>query len=247
VRAEYRLDVEAPEGLAASADCLERTLVAQPQNSDAASILARLLVDPRTTDKDTDPKVRALDLATRAAAIAPLSDRAQVALMMTQFYNGRPEAAIQSGNRALALNPNNPDSSADLALVLYFSGFHDAGLALAQDAARSAGSAPRNAQLVLALDAYGKEDWSSASMYAEQITGNDILVGGLRTASLAQLGSGEAGQALAEVRTRFPDFTRIFPREMAARRVPAELSSAIEDGLRRATIPYRPDALASAH
>ncbi|MGO4610618.1 tetratricopeptide repeat protein, partial [Variovorax sp. 2RAF20] len=85
---------------------------------------------------DNSKLARALELANRAVSLSPLSDRAHLALMLSQFYSGRIDAAIAAGNRALALNPNSPDVAAKLGLALFALGYFDAGVSLARDAGR---------------------------------------------------------------------------------------------------------------
>ncbi len=170
------------------------------------------------------------ELAGRAdLPLAPLSDRAHIALMLSQFYSGRIDAAIAAGNRALALNPGSPDAAAKLGLVLFSSGYFDAGVSLARDAGRSVDVVPSDAVLVLALDAYRRKDWSEASLLSEQVSHSTFLIGVLRVAALGQLGSDEAVPRLAELRQLAPDFETTFREENGA----ATLSAGTFRGHRR--------------
>ncbi|WP_132518884.1 tetratricopeptide repeat protein [Rhizobium sp. BK376] len=246
LRAEFSLDVGGTGSVARSEGCLERTLADNPNDADAAATLSRMLGTPKVGDLDPADRVRAMDLANRAVAIAPMSDRAQIALMMARFYNGRTEAAIQAGNRALALNPNNPDVPAKLGMVLYLSGFKDAGVAMAQDAGRYVESVPRDAAVVLALEAYQKKNWSQASLLSEQVNCSNLLVQALRAASLGQLGSDQAKERLADFRSRNPQFEVTFAKDMAAQRLPQEIYASLEDGMKKAGASFAPSAVASA-
>jgi hypothetical protein len=163
-----------------------------------------------------------------------MSDRAYVALMMTQFADGRIDAALQAGNRAISLNPSNPDAVAKLAFVLFSAGYFDAGVAMAQDAGRAVDIVPRDAMLVLALDAYRRGEWSEASLLAEQVNCADFVVRALRAAALGQLGSDQAKGRLADVRGRDPDFERTLRRQLEAKRLQPLLSAEIEAGLAKA-------------
>ncbi|AXA37860.1 hypothetical protein [Rhizobium leguminosarum] len=234
LRAEYQLDEGSIDDVAAMLGCLEQTVAAQPGNSDAAATLSRALLASLGGVKPADVLQRSLTLANRAVSLAPTSDRANIALMQAQFYNGRTEAAISAGNRALALNPNNPDVSARLAAVLFASGFWDAGTALADDAAKSVDAIPRDASLVLALDAYRRGDWSEASLLAEQINCGDFLVRALRAAALGQLGSSQAIERLDQLRQLEPGFETAFVADMTARRFEPKLTASIEQGLVKA-------------
>jgi tetratricopeptide (TPR) repeat protein len=166
--------------------------------------------------------------------------------MLSKLYSGRVDAAIAAGNRALALNPNNPDASAKLGLVLFSSGYFDAGVSLARDAGRSVDVVPSDAVLVLALDAYRRKDWSEASLLSEQVSDSTFLIGVLRVAALGQLGSDEAVQRLAELRQLAPDFETTFRERMAPRRYQQVLSAAIEEGLTKAGARFKTEGLATA-
>lgn len=234
LRAEYQLDDGSSDNMAAVRSCLERTLAADPSNSDAEALLARVLIAPEAAAGDAVVRAHALDLANRAVSIAPMSDRAYVALMMTLFADGRLDAALQAGNRAISLNPSNPDAVAKLASVLFSAGYFDAGVSMAQDAGRAVDIVPRDAMLVLALDAYRRGDWSEASLLAEQVNCTDFVVRALRAAALGQLGSDQAKERLADVRGRDPDFERTLRRKLEARRFQPLLSAEIEAGLTKA-------------
>ena len=167
LRAEYQLDVGEPAGFAGVRRCLEETVALAPSDADAIALLSRATVaasGPRPSPAELS---HALQLARRAAAVAPLSDRAQVALMLAQFQSGQTRAAIDAGNRALALNPDSPEAAGKLALVLFLSGYFEAGAALAGDASGFTETAPRDASLVLALDAYRRRDWIEAALLSE--------------------------------------------------------------------------------
>lgn len=190
IRAEYALDVRGDLG--AATECLQQTLRLRPDDSDASATLARVLVTPQ--GRVTTPEIadRALGLAQKAAGTAPMSDRAQLALMAAQAAKSRPEAAIEAGTRAIALNPNNPDAAAALGGVLYFAGYRQAGVSMALDASKETPVVPRCAMVVLALDAFRKARYSEALLWAEQINGSSPLTNVIRSASLGELGSDQA-------------------------------------------------------
>jgi tetratricopeptide (TPR) repeat protein len=246
LRAEYELDEGGAAALADAASCLERTIAADPNDADAAATLSRILLAQHAETSTTTALGRSLELANRAVALAPISDRAHIALMTALFYSGRTEAAISAGNRALSLNPNNPDVSAKLAMVLFNSGYWDAGVSLAEDAARDVDAVPREATLVLALDAYRRGDWSGASLLAEQLNHRDFDADMLKVAALAQLGSNQVAVRLGEVQQREPDFESTFDRRMAWRRYSPQLTASIQAGLAKAGAQFNTESLASA-
>jgi tetratricopeptide (TPR) repeat protein len=230
LRAEYNLDDGSPEDLLKASDCLEKTIAAEPANADAVALLSRVLTTEVHGDRDVLLS-RSLDLANRAVSLSPFSDRAQIALMVAQFLSGRAELAIASGNRALEINPNNPEAAAKLGMVLFASGYWDAAVSLAQDASHAVDAVPRDARLVLALDAYRRGDFSDASLLAEQINRSDLVVAALRAASLGQLHSLQAAERLADLRKINPDFEQTFASAMASRNYQPTITASLEDGL----------------
>lgn len=245
LKAEYELDSGAT-GVAKAADCLERTLSADPHDSDAAAALSSLLARGRAGAVNAESMELALNLANRAVTQAPLSDRANTALMLAQFYSGRTDAAISAGNRALALNPNSPEVMAKLGMVLFSSGYFTAGASLAEDAGRSVDAVPLDAAVVLALDAYRRGDWSEASLLAEQINDSDFVTWALRAAALGQLGSSQAAGRLTDFRKAEPGFETDFYDRMQSRRYGPELAASIEQGLTKAGAHLKAGGLATA-
>jgi tetratricopeptide (TPR) repeat protein len=235
LKAEYELDEGGRTGIRASAKCLEQTVASLPNNSDALAVLSRVLVAAEGADPATTPFDRALSLANHAVSLDPSSDRAHVALMMAQFYRGSTDAAIAAGNRALSLNPNNPEVLSKLAGVLYSSGYQSAAVSLAEDATRNVDSVPRDARIVLALDAYGRGDYSNASLIAEQVNCSDFVVRAIRAAALGQLLSPDAPARLAYLKTMLPDYQTSLRTWMERRRYPTSVIASIERGLTKAS------------
>lgn len=236
LKAEYELDAGGQVGIRRAADCLERTVALQPSNSDALATLSRVIVAAQGGVTDDALGDRALTLANRAVSLDPASDRANVALMMVQFYSGRTEAALAVGNRALTLNPNNPEVLAKLALVLYNSGYTQAAVSMAEDARKDVEAVPRDANLVLSLDAYRRGDFSEASLISEQINCSDFVVRVLRAASLGEMSSQDAIGRLAYLKALLPDYKATMRGWMEKRRFKSETISSLERGLARAAL-----------
>jgi tetratricopeptide (TPR) repeat protein len=234
LRAEYELDEGGRLGIRSALPCLERTVALQPANSDALAVLARVIVAAEGGNPATTPFDRALTMANRAASLDPTSDRAQVAIMMAQFYAGRTEAAIAAGNQALALNPNNPDVLSKLAGVLYSAGFRDAAVSLAEDAGKDVDAFPRDARIVLALDAFQRGDYSNASLVSEQINCGDVVVRAIRAAALGEMASPGAKASLDYLKRMLPDYRTALPERMRWRRYPDPMIASLEQGLAKA-------------
>lgn len=239
LRAEYALEVGGPDQIAASRRCLEATLSRNPRISDATAVLSRILLSDSTATADV---VAGVELARKATAEAPLSERAQTALMVAQYATGKKVAAIETGNRAISLNPNSPDATAAFALVLYRSGFGAAGVSMAREATGMSDAAPRDALMVLAFDAYARKQYSDASLLAEQINGRDFSVQVLRTAALGELQSPEAAERLEELRALDPLFERSAEERLAV----LPLSDELKAGLAKAGARFTSNQLASS-
>lgn len=224
-RAEMMLSAGAEQGRDGVIRCLERTLAIAAGNADVLATLAKVYAQaPETAGKS-------LDLARTAVTSAPLSDRAHSALMAARFANGRVDAAIDAGNRALALNPNDSGTTATLGLILFSAGYWKAASNLAQEALAMEDAPPRNASLVLALDAYRTEKWSESSLYAEQALGSDMLTRSVRAAALAKLGSDSAKQRLQDARQGRADYEVAFRKAASFARLRPEMVNALERGL----------------
>lgn len=228
-RAEFMLDgSDSGGGVDGLRGCLERTLEADPEDPDTSAMLARLYA------RDTATIPQALEMAKFAVSTAPLSDRAQGALMAARFANGRLDAAIDAGNRAMALNPNNSANAASLSLVLFAAGYFKAANDLAREAVAMEETPPRDASLVLALEAYRNARWSEASLAAEQAVGNDMLTRAIRVAALGELGAESAAQRLGEAATDRSAFVAAFRQAAKMAQLRPELVTSLETGLGKA-------------
>lgn len=228
-RAEFMLDgSESGGGVEGLRGCLERTLAGDLEDPDTSAMLARLYA------RDTATIPQALEMAKSAVSTAPLSDRAQGALMAARFASGRLDAAIDAGNRAMALNPNNSANAASLSLVLFAAGYFKAANDLAREAVAMEETPPRDASLVLALDAYRNARWSEASLAAEQAVGNDILTRAIRVAALGELGAESAAQRLGEAATDRAAFITAFRQAAKMAQLRPELVTSLETGLGKA-------------
>ncbi|WP_244480353.1 tetratricopeptide repeat protein [Rhizobium sp. Root1220] len=235
LRAENALGEGGTEGPAASMACLTRSLSEDPADSDVQALLARVIVAVPTEGREKQQGLaRARSLAAAAASASPLSSRAQSAMMAVEFAEGRVEAAVRSGNRALKINPNDAAAAAALGAVLFSNGDFDAALALARNASSLGGAVPRDAIVVLALDAYRKQDWAQASLLAEQMDCKDAVVGALRAAALGQLGSDLAPGRLADVSRHDALSGKSIRQRLEARGLQPTIVTELEAGLAKA-------------
>jgi tetratricopeptide (TPR) repeat protein len=224
-------------------NCLKATIASQPTNAavlGAQSQMALLGGDQPSTEN-------ALVLAGKAVSADPLSDRARLAMARSQFAGGSVDAAIASANRAMELNPNNPDVAGTLAMLLFAGGYWQAANDMAADAGRIPELAPPDALLVKALSAYHRGGWSNAVRIVAQDQPADATAAMVEAAALGQLGAADAKQKLAELRTLVPDFETSFRARMESQRHRPEVTAPIKDGLGRTGANFKPKPTATAN
>jgi adenylate cyclase len=112
--------------------CLERATESDPEYADAWALLGMNYLDqvwlrmvPRAQDKDLLD--RALWAAQRAGAIAPHGALAQRSLLLMHSSRGEVEQARATGDRAVALSPNNAEILAEFGMRLAFLGEWERG------------------------------------------------------------------------------------------------------------------------
>ncbi|WP_165504427.1 tetratricopeptide repeat protein [Rhizobium laguerreae] len=230
LRAEAARDDLDPAELAAATRCLKRTISARPEDASALAALSSILL----VENDRASLAASSDLADQAVAADPLSERAHLAMARALFAAGKLDAAITSANRALALNPNNPDVYGTLATLLFSGGYWKAAADMADDAGRFPDLVPREALLVKALVAYREREWSDALLIAEQVPRADVMGNVLRIASLAQIEAQGAEQLLEELQAQVPGIASSFRSMIISARYRPEVAASIEDGLRKA-------------
>jgi len=121
-------------------------------------------------------------------SLSPLSDRAEIALMMAQFHSGRMDAAISAGNRALSLNLEQSRCQWQVCNGAVFRRLLGGGRFDGRGRWKIRGRGSARRRTCAALDAYRRGDWPKASLHvAEQVNcsgfvGSDPQSGGTRPA-----------------------------------------------------------------
>jgi hypothetical protein len=142
-----------------------------------------------------------------------------------------------------AINKNSLAFAAALFFVIFPALFLLGGNDLAREAVAMEETPPRDASLVLALEAYRNARWSAASLAAEQAVGNDILTRAIRVASLGELGADSAAQRLGEAATDRAAFVAAFRQAAKMAQLRADLVTSLETGLGKAGASF--EAVAS--
>jgi TolB-like protein len=134
VAAYHRDNVSAVEH-AKVRDGLERAVKSDPGYADAWALLCTVYSDEYRFNYNPRPNPldRALDAARRAVASDPANQRAHQALASVYFYRHELDAFFPEAERAIALNPNNAFTLAEMGQNLQFAG-DDQGVALVRKA-----------------------------------------------------------------------------------------------------------------
>jgi tetratricopeptide (TPR) repeat protein len=222
---EYWRNYDAPQYRRAR-DCLERMVEANPGFALGHAALAAILIAEyrgADTRAGSAPVLqRALAEARRAVELKPASARAHQALGDVQFARGDYPLAREAAERAVTLNPYDPNILASYGGMLLSLGEEERGARMIRQAASTLTVRPVWHDVLLFLAAYLAGDTAGAGRYAALIASDTYLPGLLAHAlAAAQRGDAEAArQALDRLATLRPGW-RKDPRAELARYFPA--------------------------
>jgi TolB-like protein len=232
------------ESHAAIRTCLERAVALYPDFATAWAMLSVLYLDedrfgfnPRTGSGTAIE--RSLDAARRAARLDPENVRALQALMMALFFAQQPDEALEIGEKAVALNPNDTELLGEFGTRLGQAGAWQRGAELLEQAlARNPGHSGYYSG-TLAVYAYMQRDYERAESLIRQAALEKFpLYHFVAAVIYAQLG--KAPEA-AEARDRFlkmrPSIFEHWDEEMAKRNYRPEDAAHFAEGARKAGFP----------
>ncbi|WP_244656236.1 MULTISPECIES: tetratricopeptide repeat protein [unclassified Rhizobium] len=235
LRGERAVELRDLPGIIAARGCLEATIEADPSDADAMGTLARVRMWTGRMTGDKSYFGPALDLANRAASVSPTSVRAALAQLATQYQAGQIDMSIAAARRGLALNPENADLLAKLAMATFLNGQWDEGLKLAQQAADVAGQPLKDASFVMVLDAYRRGQYAQAVFLARQVPAADTVTAAIRIAAVARTGDRAAtDKEIASARLQHPNLDRMVASIFEGTRCDPELEAALREGFRQA-------------
>jgi adenylate cyclase len=219
--------------------CLEETIAFAPHYSDAWALLALTYLQEerpwrKTGASGPDLPRGALEAAERAAQLSPQSGLAHLALLASHFRLGNFTAAREDENRALKLNPNDPEILHAAGLRAYIRGRREEGLAYIEKARALISRNRPGAQFILALDAYRSGDYARAGKLLHAISGSDNpLIGLLCAASHAMEGSDEeARESIQGLLRTHVNYGGRLKSDLAALHFDTELQTLIIDAAR---------------
>ncbi len=184
-------------------ELLERALELDPDNADAAALLANIyLAEFRHEEnpKGPDPIERADAMARRALSLDPQHAYARCWLAMVHFFRKEIEAFHSEAERALALNPNDPDVLSLVGLYLICLGDFEQGIAHARRAQDLNPLHPDWYHFSFARYHYHHREYEKAAARVRRVAMPDFFWPHLLLAmALGQLEHPEAPRALARV------------------------------------------------
>jgi len=209
-------------------DCLERAIEADPTFAIGFAALAPLVLEEyidgvNIRPQDAPPLQRALQYARRAVELKPASARAHQALLDVLFARGDYNVALEAGEKAMMLNPYDPDIMADYGARVLSLGERDRGARLLEAAATSIVARPAWHETFLFLSAYLAGDASTAARHAAMIASENYPLG-LVALVLAAAGGNDRDQSrrLIDRLTTLQPGWRGDPRQELRKLIPAE-------------------------
>ena len=226
-----------PAEHAAARSALERAVQQTPGNAEMWAMLSMLYGEEHRFGFNAapDPLGRALQAARRAAAAAPSSHYAHLAMAQALFFRQEFDAFRNAAERAIMLNPMDGSSIEYLAHLLAFAGDWKRGCELAEKARHLNPHHPAWYWALPFLDAYRQADYVTALplMLKADMPGQ-FFSQSLLAAVYGQLGEREAAAAsVRELLALKPDFPLIARNEFA-KWYPPELVEQLIEGLRKA-------------
>ncbi|HEV7318620.1 MAG TPA: hypothetical protein VGO04_08425 [Ensifer sp.] len=243
---DHRGDFD-PQSHRSVQQCLQQVTRQFPAYATAWALLSMTYVDTFRYQLDPaaspDALKQAGEASARALELAPLDVRALEARMLVFFFRGEIDAALATGARALAINPNDAELAGEYGLRLALAGQWDAGCKLLSESAERNLGRAGYFEAALANCAYFRDDYTAAERWARlaDLRANPAY----HVLLLATLGKlGKMAQAREErtwLETNAPGFLDNIGKEAALRLRRPEDQHHLLDGLRAAGVPV-PDA-----
>ncbi|MGE0222815.1 MAG: winged helix-turn-helix domain-containing tetratricopeptide repeat protein [Acetobacteraceae bacterium] len=216
-------------------DLLERAVAMDPLSADAHALLANVYLGEHRFDLNPrpDPIGRALAHALEATRLDPQNAYARCWLAIVHFFRGENDKFEAESQLALSLNPNDPETLADVGHFLAFMGEFERGVELSRRAQRLNPLHPGWYYFSSARLHYHQRAYREAVVDVQKSGMPDFYWAHLlMAAARGQLGQTEAGASLARIFQIKPDFSaRVELRKWNA--APYDLEHLLE-GLRKA-------------
>jgi len=203
----YTAALSAPSH-AEARDLLERAIALDPTSADAHALLANVYLAEHRFDTNPrpDPMGRALRMAETATRLDPQNAYARCWLAIVHFFRHENEKFEIEAQRALDLNPNDPETLADIGHYLSFMGAFERGVALSRRAQALNPLHPGWYHFSFARKHYAEKDYEAVLADIERAGLPEFYWSHLLSAAaLGQLGRPAAAAALARMFSLKPD------------------------------------------
>ncbi len=247
----YRAAIS-PERYAEVRGCLEQAVARFPEYATAWALLAHIYIDEIRTgfaEGEGPAAERALAAARTAVRLDPDNIRALQAQATALFFDHKLDEAFRTGDRALALNPNDTELLGQLGQLKGLSGRTEEGRAMLEQALAQNPGHSGFYRGVLATIAYMQGDYKVALREIEQTEMRKLpIFHGVAAIIYAQNGMIDRGMAELETfRQMAPNFIPNVWAELDRRNIPYESQLRMVDGLEKlgVAIPERPETEAA--
>lgn len=235
LRARRYTALLSPEMHAEARDLLEQAVAKDPGYAEAHALLANVILAEHRFDANPrpDPIGRALEAAERAVRLDPQSAYAHCWLGIVHFFRRENDKFEAEAERALSLNPNDPETLADIGHYLAFMGEFERGTTLSRRARRLNPLHPGWYYFSTARRCFAERDYRETLAEVERIAMPDFYwTYLLRAAAFGQLGDPSGEGALKRLFELKPDFCAAG--ELQKWNAASEDFEHLMDGLRKA-------------
>ncbi|MGQ0578987.1 MAG: adenylate/guanylate cyclase domain-containing protein [Betaproteobacteria bacterium] len=249
LRTAAYLKMLSPQGHGPVRDCLEKAVARDPNYGEAWAWLAWIYVleyelgfNPRP--ELYDARDRALEAGLRAVDLDPNSAVVQRQMFWIRFMRHENDAALAGVERALALNPNDPDVLCLGGQVnAWVTGKWERGIALSRKAMALTPNYPRWCHFPITMDLYLKGKYEQALAEALKIELPDFhWTQAFLAMNYGQLGRREeARAAIARLLSLYPGFGGNVRREMRKYNFQDDQIEHYVAGLRKAGLDIPPE------
>ena len=191
-------------------ELLERAVALDPLSSGAHALLANVYLGEHRFEMNPrpDPIGRALAHALRATQLDPRNAYARCWLAIVHFFRGENEKFEAESQLALSLNPNDPETLADIGHYLAFMGEFERGVELSRRAQELNPLHPGWYYFSFARLDYHHKAYEGTLAAIERIgLPHFYWTHLLDAAAKGQLGRADAGQALSRIFDVKPNFS----------------------------------------
>ncbi len=210
LRARRFTEILSEDVHAEARDLLEQAVALDPTYADAHALLAnvylaehRIELNPRP-----DPIGRALNMAQIATRLDPQNAYARCWLGIVHFFRRENDQFEAETQRALALNPNDPETLADIGHYLAFMGEFERGVELSRKARQLNPLHPGWYYFSSARYHYHRREYQEVLADVQRISMPHFYWAHLlNAAALGQLQRDDAGSSLEQIFRLKPDFS----------------------------------------